>query len=61
MLDLLEKGSDVYVLVIIVFKIKFGGKGKVNLKIDGLVIFKKDRLVDILKKEYMIVVLILLN
>ncbi|MCY7972889.1 Ger(x)C family spore germination protein [Bacillus spizizenii] len=61
MSDLLEKGSDAYAPVITASKTKPGGKGKANLKIDGLAIFKKDRLVDILKKEHMTAALILLN
>lgn len=51
MSDLLEKGSDAYAPVITASKTKPGGKGKANLKIDGLAIFKKDRLVDILKRN----------
>lgn len=61
MSDLLEKGSDPYAPVISSSKTKPGGKGKPNLKIDGLAIFKKDRLVDILKDEHMKAALMLLN
>ncbi|MDU0156274.1 Ger(x)C family spore germination protein [Bacillus cabrialesii] len=61
MSDLLEKGSDAYAPVITSSKTKPGGKGKSNLKIDGLAIFKKDKLVDIFKDEHMTAALILLN
>ncbi|MBU2659690.1 Ger(x)C family spore germination protein [Bacillus cabrialesii] len=61
MSDLLEKGSDAYAPVITASKTKPGGKGKSNLKIDGLAIFKKDKLVDIFKDEHMTAALILLN
>ncbi|MBY4605806.1 MULTISPECIES: Ger(x)C family spore germination protein [Bacillus] len=61
MSDLVEKGNDPYAPVISSSKTKPGGKGKSNLKIDGLAIFKKDKLVDILKKEHMTAALILLN
>ncbi|MFB0637111.1 Ger(x)C family spore germination protein [Bacillus rugosus] len=61
MSDLVEKGNDPYAPVISSSKTKPGGKGKPNLKIDGLAIFKKDKLMDILKKEHMTAALILLN
>ncbi|MEI1420513.1 Ger(x)C family spore germination protein [Bacillus cabrialesii] len=61
MSDLLEKGSDAYAPVITASKTKPGGKGKSNLKIDGLAIFKSDKLVDIFKDEHMTAALILLN
>lgn len=61
MSDLLEKGSDPYAPVITGSKTKPGGKGKSNLKIDGLAIFKKDKLVDIFKDEHMTAAQILLN
>ncbi|MCY7783805.1 MULTISPECIES: Ger(x)C family spore germination protein [unclassified Bacillus (in: firmicutes)] len=61
MSDLVEKGSDPYAPVISASKTKPGGKGKPNLKIDGLAIFKKDRLMDIFKDEHMTAALMLLN
>ncbi|NTU27431.1 Ger(x)C family spore germination protein [Bacillus tequilensis] len=61
MSDLLEKGSDPYAPVITGSKTKPGGKGKSNLKIDGLAIFKKDKLVDIFKDDHMTAAQILLN
>ncbi|MFL0444829.1 Ger(x)C family spore germination protein [Bacillus subtilis] len=61
MSDLVEIGSDPYAPVISASKTKPGGKGKSNLKIDGLAIFKKDRLMDIFKDEHMTASLMLLN
>ncbi|AGI28041.1 Ger(x)C family spore germination protein [Bacillus subtilis] len=61
MSDLVEIGSDPYAPVISASKTKPGGKGKSNLKIDGLAIFKKDRLMDIFKDEHMTAALMLLN
>ncbi|MCI3986839.1 Ger(x)C family spore germination protein [Bacillus vallismortis] len=61
MSDLLEKGNDPYAPVISATKTKPGGKGKSNLKIDGIAIFKKDKLVDIFKDEHLTSALILLN
>ncbi|OIR60897.1 spore gernimation protein [Bacillus sp. FMQ74] len=61
MSDLVETGSDPYAPVISASKTKPGGKGKSNLKIDGLAIFKKDRLMDIFKDEHMTAALMLLN
>ncbi|AXP47463.1 Putative spore germination protein YfkR [Bacillus subtilis] len=61
MSDLVEIGSDPYAPVISASKTKPGGKGKSNLKIDGLAIFKKDRLMDIFKDEHMTATLMLLN
>ncbi|MDN0193185.1 Ger(x)C family spore germination protein [Bacillus stercoris] len=61
MSDLVEIGSDPYAPVISESKTKPGGKGKSNLKIDGLAIFKKDRLMDIFKDEHMTAALMLLN
>ncbi|MEK3803864.1 Ger(x)C family spore germination protein [Bacillus sp. FSL K6-1234] len=61
MSDLVEIGSDPYAPVISASKTKPGGKGKSNLKIDGLAIFKKDRLMDIFKDDHMTAALMLLN
>lgn len=61
MSDLVEIGSDPYAPVISASKTKPGGKGKSNLKIDGLAIFKMDRLMDIFKDEHMTATLMLLN
>lgn len=61
MSDLVEIGSDPYAPVISASKTKPGGKGKSNLKIDRLAIFKKDRLMDIFKDEHMTAALMLLN
>ncbi|MEA1023885.1 Ger(x)C family spore germination protein [Bacillus subtilis] len=61
MSDLVEIGSDPYAPVISASKTKPGGQGKSNLKIDGLAIFKKDRLMDIFKDEHMTAALMLLN
>ncbi|MEC2334890.1 Ger(x)C family spore germination protein [Bacillus subtilis] len=61
MSDLVEIGSDPYAPVISASKTKPGGKSKSNLKIDGLAIFKKDRLMDIFKDEHMTAALMLLN
>lgn len=61
MSDLLEQGDDPYAPVISKSKTKPGGKGEDKLKIDGLAIFKKDKLVDIFSNDQMKAGLILLN